>query len=277
MVFRVSSLLFLGVGTIARAVRRALPDVVAFGTTRTTPDARFASIVPLAASDRDAIRAAAHGAQVVVSFPPDGRADQYYAALLGDALRVVYLSSTSVYSVEADTVDEASPVSNVSERSRARIDAECTWLETGASVLRLPAFYGAACGLHVSLARGSFRLPGDGSNVVSRVHEDDAARFVQAALAAPARSLLLAGDEQPAPVAEVVAFVCELFQLPVPEASHGEAVPLSLRGSRRVDSRLTRARYDVSLAYPTYREGYRAIRRAQLGLGDIDSAITPGH
>ncbi|MEO8902068.1 MAG: hypothetical protein ABI488_09380 [Polyangiaceae bacterium] len=256
-------LLFLGVGEIARAVRRATPALRALGTTRSAPDARFDLITPIAATDTAAIRAAAEGAGVVVSFPPDGHSDREFAALTGAASSLVYLSSTAVYPQDAGAVNEASPVAAHGERSLLRLAAEATWQDVGASVVRLPAFYGAASGLHLSIARGSFRMPGSGSNVVSRVHVDDAARFVHAALSAPPRSVLLAGDAEPAPVADVVRFVCELFGLAAPSASEGMAIPLSLRGSRSIENSATRQRFAVQLSYPTYREGYRAIHASK--------------
>jgi nucleoside-diphosphate-sugar epimerase len=262
----VTKLLFLGVGAVARAVRAALPNVPAAGTTRAAPDLRFApdprftAIVPIAAGDWAAIRSAAERASVVVSFPPDGHSDRAFAELVRAAASVVYLSSTAVYPSTAGLVTEATPVTTHGDRALARLSAEAVWSEVGASVVRLPAFYGPECGLHLSIARGSFRMPGRGTNVVSRVHVDDAARFVCAALSAPSRSLLLAGDDAPAPVADVVSFVCELFDLSMPRASEGEEIPLSLRTSRSVDNRASKQRFDVRLAYPSYREGYRAIR-----------------
>jgi nucleoside-diphosphate-sugar epimerase len=175
----------------------------------------------------------------------------------------VYLSSSAVYPPDAGVVNELSPVGAVGERARLRLAAEATWRAVGASVVRLPAFYGAASGLHVSIARGSFRMPGTGANVVSRVHVDDAARFVLAALTAPPGSVLLAGDAEPAAVATVVRFVCELFGLAAPSIGTGADIPLSLRGSRSMDTSVTRARFGVQLAYPTYREGYRAIHASK--------------
>lgn len=263
-----SPLFFLGVGTIASAVRRAQPEVPATGTTRIVPDARFATIHPIAAGDHGAIRAAARDARVVVSFPPDGRCDAELAPCVDGASSVVYLSSTAVYPSSDEPVTEHTAVAPDSERAQLRLTAEAIWRERGASVVRLPAFYGLTTGLHLSLARGSFRMPGAGENVVSRVHVDDAARFVCAALSAPAGSLLLAGDDEPAPVAEVVAFVRELFGLPEPIVSQGEEIPLSLRASRRIDSHGTRERFGVRLAFPSYREGYRAIREQQKLPGD---------
>ena len=258
-------LLLLGVGTVARAVCRALPECAVVGTTRAEPDARFAGITPIFAHDSRAIRDAAAGARVLVSFPPDGHTDRAWCTLVGGAARIAYLSSTAVYSLSAAVVTEATPVAPDGERARLRLEAERSWLAAGASVVRLPALYGPDTGLHSSLARGTFRMPGSGQNLVSRVHVDDAARFVLGAWSAPAHSLLLAGDDQPAPVAEVVSFVCALFDLPLPPATEGDDIPLSLRASRRVDNRVTKARHGIALAYPSYREGYRAIRDAERG------------
>jgi nucleoside-diphosphate-sugar epimerase len=255
----VDRLLFLGVGTIASAVQRALPTLPAAGTTRATPDQRFRAITPIAASDHAAIRAAARGAHVVVSFPPDGHVDRAWSELMTGAASIAYLSSTAVYPADAGLVTEASAVSASAGRAALRLAAEQLWHDAGASIVRLPAFYGLSTGLHVSLARGSFRMPGNGSNTVSRVHEDDAARFVCAALAAPPRSLLLAGDDEPAPVAEVVEFVCTRFGLPLPASTEGEQIPLSLRASRSIDNRATKAEHRIELAYPSYRQGYQAI------------------
>ena len=258
-------LLFLGVGTIAQAVRRALPEPLAMGTSRSAPDARFGGvppIEPIAAHDTARLRQAAEGAHVLVSFPPDGRSDHELSPFVAKAASVVYLSSTAVYPAAAGVVTEHSELASSGERALLRIAAERTWREVGARIVRLPAFYGARTGLHVSLERGSFRLPGAGTNVVSRVHEQDAARFVCAAFAAEPRSLLLAGDDEPAPVAEVVQFVCSLFGLPLPPSSEGSDVPLSLRGDRSVDNRATKSDFKVTLAYPSYREGYRAVHAA---------------
>ncbi len=167
---------------------------------------------------------------MVVSFPPDENVRSRLVCARSRMRRASpYLSSTAVYPATVGVVTERrAPVSDSTERASKRLAAERTWREAGASIVRLPAFYGLSTGLHVSLARGSFRMPGSGSNIVSRVHEDDAARFVCAALRAPPRSLLLAGDDEPAAVADVVEFVCALFGLALPVSSEGEQIPLSL-------------------------------------------------
>ncbi|HEY3255773.1 MAG TPA: hypothetical protein VGJ91_17565, partial [Polyangiaceae bacterium] len=135
-------LLFLGVGTIAHAVQRLLPTLPAAGTTRAPPDQRFRAIVPIDASDAPAIRAAAHGANVVVSFPPADPIDRAWTALMTEAASIAYVSSTAVYATSAAPVTEASAVSAAAERAALRLVAEQRWQDAGASVVRLPAFYG---------------------------------------------------------------------------------------------------------------------------------------
>lgn len=252
-------LLFLGVGPLARAIRAAAPAAIASGTSRGPADARFGdSLAHVAADDEVAVARAADGAHVVVTFPPDGASDARLARAVGGARAIAYASSTAVYGPGA--IDEASPVAaSPTEAQARRLEAEAIWRARGASVVRLPALYGPGIGLHLRLAAGTFTMPGDGSAVVSRVHTDDAASFCLAALAAPPGALLVAGDDEPASIAEVVAFVRALFDLPEPPRGEASAAHRTLRGRRAVDSRPTRARFGVALRHPTYREGYRSI------------------
>ncbi len=254
-------LVFLGVGQVALATRTRLMAIPAAGSSRRPPDARFHALGHLDAADDEALRRSADGAHVVVSFPPSPEADSRFASLVEEAAAIVYLSSTIVYAPLAGHVDEATEPTP-REASATRLAAEDTWRAAGASVVRLPALYGPSSGIHTRLAAGAYRMPAPGDGFLSRVHVDDAASFVVAALGAPPGSLLLAGDEAPAKHAEVVAFVCERFDFPTPEVEPpGAARHPSLQGDRRVDSSRTRARFGIELRYPTYREGYDAIAR----------------
>jgi len=250
----VEKLLFLGVGQVAQAVRARLPSIAATGTSRGLPDARFANIDHLGVEDEAAIRAAAKGAHVVVSFPPDGTTDVRLAQYMNNAAALAYVSSTGVYPQAAGKVDEGTAI----EPEGPRQDAERIWEGAGASIVRLPAIYGPASGLHVRLASGAFRMP-ETSGFISRVHVEDAASFVIAALHAPRGSILLAGDEEPAPLRDVVAYVCNLFGYATPAPVPNATTAKTLQGDRKVNSAATRARYGITLRYPTYREGFTAI------------------
>jgi nucleoside-diphosphate-sugar epimerase len=255
-------ILFLGVGAVALAVQRRYGLTACSGTSRRAPDRRFEQIQHIAATDSAAIKRAAHDALVLVSFPPDGCSDSVYLPLLAGARSVVYLSSTGVYPRDAGHVDEHTGLGD-EPGQQARRMAEVLWQTVGASILRLPALYGPTTGLHLRLERGTFRLPPGPSPTISRIHLFDAAAFVAAALAAPPRTLLLAGDHLPAPLAEVVEFVCTLFSYPQPTVAAEGDVHTSLKGNRRIDSRATRQRFGIELTFPTYREGYVDIYRTQ--------------
>ncbi len=253
---------FLGVGSVALAVQRRYRFATCSGTSRRAPDARFEQLEYVSASDSTAIKRAAHDAMVVVSFPPDGASDSLYLPLLSGARSVVYLSSTGVYPRDAGDVDERTAVGDEPSQ-QGRRSAEALWRSAGASILRLPALYGPTTGLHLRLKRGTFRLPPGLSPTISRIHLFDAAAFVVAALAAPPQSLLLAGDDLPAPLNEVVEFICALFKYPRPEVALAEDVHASLKGNRKVDSSATRQRFGIHLTFPTYREGYFDIYQNQ--------------
>ena len=74
-------------------------------------------------------------------------------------------------------------------------------------------------------------------------------------------------DDEPSPQADVVAFACTLLGVPPPPLVDYAAIEASLSPmarsfyaeSRRVRNTLIKRELGVALAFPTYREGLRAI------------------
>ena len=178
--------------------------------------------------------------------------------------RVVYLSSTGVYGKTAE-VDATTPRAPATELQRLRADAEDSVRSAVASsvVLRPAAIYGPGRGVHVMLRAGRYRLAGDGSNVVSRIHVDDLAALVHAAADADVEGAWPVADDGPATAAEVAAFACALLDLPLPPTVDPAEVHETMRFTRRVDGRAIRERLGVRLGYPTYREGLPAAVAAE--------------
>jgi nucleoside-diphosphate-sugar epimerase len=213
----------------------------------------------LDASVADVIDARTH---VVVAFPPDGETDAPIAPSLGCA-GLVYLSSTGVYGEHRGVVDDATPVADgaaLDEPLRLRLAAEDAYRRAGAIVLRCPAIYGPDRGLHVRVIEGKHRIPGDGTRFISRIHVEDLAALVLAALASrlggPARpDTFVVGDLAPAPQVEVVRFIVDAYRVPAPPFVPLESVHASLRADRRIDPGRALATFGVRLRYPTYREG----------------------
>jgi len=263
-------LLFLGVGSCAFAVARAARSARARkGTTRSkerAPLLAAAGIDPIVAPAlaTEQLQELSRGADVLVSFPPDGASDQRLAPGCAEARAIVYLSSTGVYGARFGRVDDTTPVDDTSPHERSRLDAEQAWRAQGATVLRAPGLYGTGIGLHKRLAAGKFRLTGDGKNPISRIHLDDLASFVLAALAPAHRGeTFVIGDRAPGPQREVVAWLCEAMGLPMPGSVDPAEVHHTLRGGREVDPSRAIERLGVTLRYPTYREGFAAALAAE--------------
>lgn len=228
----------------------------------------------IAFADRDAVLAAIREASHILSSVPPDRVsggdpvlDFYGEALAGKPL--FYLSSTGVYGDRAGAwVDEATPTIAESGEGRrnARAEADLAWLNIGARVFRLPGIYGPGRSALDRVREGKARridLPGQ---VFSRVHVEDIASGVIAALMqdAPAGAYNL-GDDWPCCGNEVTEHACRLIGLPLPPLESLEDANLSemARGfymeNRRVANGKAKRVLGWSPRFPTYVEGLEAL------------------
>jgi nucleoside-diphosphate-sugar epimerase len=228
----------------------------------------------IAFTDRAGVLAALDEATHVLSSVPPDRArggdpvlDAYGDALAGRAL--FYLSSTGVYGDRAGAwVDEATPTIAQSGEGRrnARAEADLAWLNKGARVFRLPGIYGPGRSALDRVREGKARRIDVPNQVFSRVHVDDIASGVVAALtqdASPGAYNL--GDDLPCSGNEVTEHACRLLGLPLPPLESLEDANLSemARGfyaeNRRVANGKAKRVLGWRPAYPTYVEGLAAL------------------
>jgi nucleoside-diphosphate-sugar epimerase len=127
-------------------------------------------------------------------------------------------------------------------------------LRIGATVLRSPAIYGPDRGLHMRILRGEHRIPGDGTQWISRIHALDLAQFALSTRDGRGRAFVV-GDLEPAPHIQVVRFVCETYGVPLPAATPLAGLHASLRADRAVDATFALQHFAVTLRYPSYRQG----------------------
>ncbi len=201
------------------------------------------------------------GAVILHSLPSiEGGWDREILKLIGrTAARVVYLSTTGVYGPAAE-VDENTPVLPRTPRAIARVETEAA-VRNGpwrALILRPAAIYGPGRGAHVSLRRGTFHSGSAGENFISRIHVDDLAAHVEAALFSPLTGSFPVADAHPCPSGEIAAFCAESMGLKLPEACGDSSIPETRRSNRKVDGSAIRRLLGVSLRYPSYREGIPA-------------------
>lgn len=212
---------------------------------------------------------------VLVSTPPDadGACPAFRAA--GAALAQTrpdwtgYLSANSVYGDWAGAwIDESAALRAVSPRGRARIAAETAWTTLGARLFRLPGIYGPGRSAIDTARAGRAQRVFKEGQVFNRIHVDDIAAALQAALALPAATgVFNLSDDEPAPPQDVVAFACALLGLPVPplvplnEAGLGEMARSFYEENKRVRNDRMKRDLNFVLQYSTYREGLVAIAR----------------
>jgi nucleoside-diphosphate-sugar epimerase len=196
------------------------------------------------------------GMLVLHSIPPHGPAD-LLDPLRNTARRLVYLSSTAVYGA-ASIVNETTPVDEGTERARARLEAERA-IEDGpwsALILRPAAIYGPGRGVQVSIQRGEHNLS---DRFVSRIHVDDLAAHVEAALLSTISGAYPVADEEPCTSRDIAEFCARLLNVPVTGAGHEQADRLPrFPNNRRVDGSAIRRALGVTLTYPSYRVGIPA-------------------
>lgn len=207
---------------------------------------------------------------VLSSVPPAGDGsdpvlETYGAALSGKWLG--YLSSTGVYGDTGGAwVDENAPTGT--GRRTARSECDAAWLACGARAFRLPGIYGPGRSVFERLTEGRAQRLAMPGQVFSRVHVDDIAGGVVAALDAPAGAYNLADDE-PCSQNLLIEHACALTGLPLPPLLTLEEANLSpmARGfyaeNRRVANGKARRMLGWRPRYPSYREGLRALLAAR--------------
>lgn len=203
-------------------------------------------------------RLGVEGADVLVTLPPDGRTDRAIAGALRAARSIVYLSTTGVFGAARGVINEQTPVDARTDKAQARLEAEEIYRELGATVLRCAGIYGPFRGLHTRVARGDYKIPGDGTNVVSRVHVRDLARLSLAALQRRPHDVFVVADACPVPQIEVIRWLCDELKSPLPPSVPIGEAPETLRHDRSIDARRVREALGVTLDLPSYREGFRA-------------------
>lgn len=185
-----------------------------------------------------------------------------------------YLSTTGVYGDRGGgIVDENTAPAPSSERSRRRLAAERAWGRIAAGrqldIFRLAGIYGPGRSPFDALRAGAARSISKPGHKFGRIHRDDIALGVVAAMRQPGagtRHFNLVDDE-PAEQAHVIEEAARLLGMTPPAAvPYEEALPgMSLMAwsfwaeNRIVSSRQTQAELGITWRYPTYREGLRAI------------------
>lgn len=229
-----------------------------------------------------ALRGSSH---VLVSVPPEDEGDlvtRHHGAdisALPDLRWLGYLSSTAVYGDHGGAwVDEATPPAPSSETGRRRLAAEESWLALWRArgipvhVFRLAGIYGPGRSALDRVRAGTARRIVKSGHVLSRIHVDDITAVLAASMARPRPGAIYnLSDERPASSAEVTAFAAKLLcaeppsEIPYNVDEVSPEVSRFFADHRRVRNNLIKTELGVSLRYPDYVIGLRAIAAGEIG------------
>ena len=187
---------------------------------------------------------------------------------------VGYLSTTAVYGDHrGDWVDETTPPAPTAERGRWRVQAETQWSDIPdlpLHIFRLAGIYGPNRGPLARLRRGGLRRIIKAGQVFSRIHVDDIAQVLIASMGRPdPRAIYNVCDDEPVPPQDVIGYAAKLQGLPIPPAvPFDEAILTPMARSfynenKRVRNDKIKVDLGVSLLYPNYRVGLKAMTQHQ--------------
>jgi nucleoside-diphosphate-sugar epimerase len=231
-----------------------------------------------------AIQSATH---LLTTAAPDQDGDPVLANYAGaiaaapDLRWIGYLSSTVVYgNRDGQWVDEDTAVAPSQARGQRRVEAEGAWSrfagKTAVDIFRLAGIYGPGRSTFNDLRAGRARRMKKAGHMFGRIHRDDIARAVVAAMRqerTAGRRVLNLADDEPSESAAVVVEAASLLGMTAPaEVAFEDALsamtPMARSfwaENRKVSNEKTKAALGIEWLYPTYREGLRAILAQECG------------
>jgi nucleoside-diphosphate-sugar epimerase len=233
------------------------------------------------------VEAVGQASVLLVSISPADGVDPTLAVAIAAAPRlvsIVYLSTIAVYGDHAGAwIDEDTPLTPALTRAKDRIDAERAWQALGAArnlpvaVIRIAGIYGPGQNALEAVKAGRARRIVKPGQVFNRIHVGDLAGIIDGAVALAlsrrAGGIFNAADDEPTAPGDPIVYAAGLLGVePPPEIAFEEAkktmspFAISFYGeSKRVRNARIKSALGVTLRYPTYREGLRALARKDAG------------
>lgn len=230
-------------------------------------------------ADTELLAALGTATHIVVSAPPNAEGDPVLPLLKSELEGRVrptwigYLSTIGVYGDHnGNWVDESTPATPSSPRSKRRLAAEQSWQmfarQAGAKlqIFRLAGIYGPGRSAIDRVRSGKARAILKPGQVFNRIHVDDAATALLAGLHGRGEHQVYnLADDLPAPPQDVLDHAAQLLgTAPPPRIAFKDAGLSDMARSfylenKRVRNHRIKTDFGMDLAYPTYRDGLSAI------------------
>jgi nucleoside-diphosphate-sugar epimerase len=276
-----TNLLIFGLGFSGAAVARAAlaAGIEVAATSRKPASCAAPAGTRMVAFDHagPALQEASH---LLITAPP-GDAGDPVVARFGEEIRdasairwIGYMSTTGVYGDrQGGWVDEHTLPAPMTARAQRRLEAEIAWRDVAGGrpldIFRLAGIYGPGRSALEDARAGRARCILQPGHAFGRIHVDDIAGGVLAAIARPpdGTRVLNFSDDEPAESAVVAEEAARLLGKTAPPAialadawpGMSEMARSFWSENRRVDSAATQRALDYRWKYPSFREGLKAI------------------
>ena len=270
--------------TAAALARRLAPQGWRLcGTTRDPgklSEVEAQGVTPILWPGTDPRPALAEATHLLLSAAPDQNGDPVIAEFGSDIAQLApnlewvgYLSTTGVYGDhDGGWVDETTPLTPATRRGHHRVMAEAQWQALGLPlhIFRLAGIYGPGRGPFAKVRAGTARRIVKENQVFSRIHVEDIAQALLASIDRPNPGAVYnICDDDPAPPQDVLSYAAELLGTTLPpeeDYATAEMTPMArsfYAESKRVRNDRIKSELGVTLLYPSYRDGLRALLAAE--------------
>lgn len=252
-----SPLFFFGYGYVAQHMAKLLPESPHRGTNR--HNFYDVSLDTLDQFD-----------YFLISIPPNEHGDvvlqsykDYFKSRTKPIQWIGYLSTTGVYGDHSGNwINETTPATPLTNRSKWRLLAEQQWQGTGfpVKIYRLSGIYGPERSALDRITTSEIQIIEKPGHYFNRIHVDDICRILIASIDSHYNLFNLA-DNLPSELSDVYRYAYQLLKKTVPSSIPFDQATLSpmmkefYSENKRIDNRLIREILTQDLLYPTYKEG----------------------
>ncbi len=229
-------------------------------------------------SEKSIEQAVATASHILISTPPTHDLGDPVLVNFGHLLKTQikhiewlgYLSSTSVYGDhQGQWVDESSEPIALGKQGQLRLSAENEWVsfaetyQLPLTIFRLAGIYGPQRNVLARLMAGKKETIVKEDQFFSRIHVDDIALAILAAMQHPKGGITIynVADDEPTPTHVVDEFAASLLQrAPLKRVAYEMATlsPMAQEfysHNKRVSNAKLKKALNIQLTYPTYKEG----------------------
>lgn len=190
---------------------------------------------------------------------------------------VIYLSATSVYGdKKGHWVDESTNLKPTSERGKARLNAENSWLRYNKNfnlpvqIFRLSGIYSLENNIIKRLKMGTLKVVKKTNHYFSRIHVEDIAQILTLSLKKnKPGEIFNISDNHPCSNEEIAKYAANLINVSVPKKIEVNEINSKMlkefyNDSKKIDNKKMKDFFNYNLKYPTYKEGLQMIRNYKI-------------